>query len=150
MKVWRLVRAGCEAYAGIGSELAPGRWHTPPRRVVYAAASPELAILEKLVWVRRLERLRGFQLVPATLPERCLGTLERPPDGWNAAPHRSISREAGNAWLDRRSSLALIVPSAISPGRNVLIDPMHPDMHRITVNDAMPVPPALTTASARP
>jgi RES domain-containing protein len=50
------------------------------------------------------------------------------------------TRAIGDAWLDSRASLVLVVPSAIVPrADNVLINPVHPDISRAAVVETMRV-----------
>lgn len=53
----------------------------------------------------------------------------------------SITRSIGRHWLEGAETLALIVPSAVaSPyGRNVLINPVHPNFKHVKVIDQSPV-----------
>ncbi len=114
----------------------PGRWSTPPRRVINCASTYALAILESVVhWNRR-------RLPPSTRHV----VIEFPGDvsretiswddhtGWNAEGY-VVSQAAGNRWYDSGASLILIVPSVLSPYEgNILINQNHPDIGRLTVS----------------
>jgi RES domain-containing protein len=53
--------------------------------------------------------------------------------GWNAIDH-AVSRKAGDAWLETRASVILLVPSVVfEVERNALINPAHPEAKRIRV-----------------
>lgn len=149
MRLWRLVRRSRRgrAYTGDGSDLAPGRWHSPPHRIVYASQNPELAVLEKLVWLRDLSRLEGFVLVPADLPDEHVIHHPTLPEGWDAVPHGRVSQHIGDAWLDDGESAAMQVPSAIGQSFNLLFNPAHADL--LTIRTPVALPPALTTVRAR-
>jgi len=97
---------------GKGGLEWPGRWHTRGRRVVYCAQTPAAALLETLV---------HLEIPLADLPPRY-----RLPDDWIDDP--LVTRAVGDDWLAARTSVLLLVPSAIVPEtHNVLINPDHPD-----------------------
>jgi RES domain-containing protein len=60
---------------------------------------------------------------------------------WDAAVAPAVTRELGTRWLQSRGSLALQVPSALSPATNLLINPQHPDAGQVTVGQPVPVSP---------
>ena len=51
------------------------------------------------------------------------------------------SREIGEAWVESGRSLALVVPSFVAPpwGRNVLVNPVHPEFGRVAVAERVEV-----------
>jgi RES domain-containing protein len=52
--------------------------------------------------------------------------------GWDAIPCGKVSLDVGDAWLSRKSSALLKVPSVIVPEENnVLINPAHPDAAKL-------------------
>ena len=55
------------------------------------------------------------------------------PVGWDALPAGRASIAFGTAWLTSKRSACLFVPSIITPEeKNVLINPVHPDLAKIT------------------
>lgn len=57
------------------------------------------------------------------------------PADWDRLPHPVSTQRIGTDWLERATSLALLVPSTVqrpSPW-NVLVNPMHPDAERIRI-----------------
>lgn len=104
--------------------------------MVYAAASPSLAVLEVLV---------HLDLPAELLPDDLrLLTLEIPDD---VASHRlepapandDARRAAGDAFLEAGDALALMVRSVVVPQEwNVLLNVRHPDMARVAVRHAEP------------
>jgi RES domain-containing protein len=47
----------------------------------------------------------------------------------------SVAMSIGSAWLERRSSVALRVPSVVVPMEsNVLLNPRHPEMARVRIS----------------
>lgn len=148
---WRLSKAtyAATARSGDGAARRPGRWHGPGRRVVYAASSGALALLETLVHVGGTDLLRAaYVVVPVRVPADLVETLDRAalPADWQAYPHPEATRALGNAWLDTARSVALVVPSAVVPHEtNVLLNPQHPAFGRVEVGapEAFPVDPRL-------
>lgn len=74
------------------------------------------------------------------LPERCEIRVLEPVDhpDW----HRGItSRRIGADWAASGESVALQVPSYVAQpwGRNVILNPQHPDFHRVRVVESIRV-----------
>lgn len=146
LTAWRLTKAkyARTALSGLGSTLRAGRWHARGRPVVYAASSAALALLETLVHAERADLLRAdYVAIPLRVPA---GLTQRPdpaslPADWQAWPHPASTRALGTAWFDAGRSAALVVPSAVVPHEwNVLLNPLHPDFHRIEVGKPEPFP----------
>lgn len=127
MLLWRLTtHPGLD---GFGGTQASGRWHHRPRRVVYAAEHPALAVLEALAHLnlaqheipRTLKLVRIEAAAGASLS--AAGEL---PSGWQSAVE--TSRAVGDAWLARGATLLMQVPSALLPhSANWLINLVHPE-----------------------
>lgn len=124
MRVYRLARAPFAALDGEGARLYGGRWNTPGRALIYAAASPSLAVLEILVHLDLPPELvpDDYRLltikVPDDLPLKRLETIPADP---------AACRAAGDAFLQDGSRAALAVPSVVVPQEhNLLINPAHP------------------------
>ena len=144
--VWRLTKAkyAARALSGYGSTLRGGRWHPRGRPVVYAAASPALALLETLVHVERTDLLRfAYAAIPVTLQEAHVErlSLDDLPADWQSWPHPSSTQALGAQWFDEARSVALAVPSAVVPHeRNYLINPLHPQFGEVEVGSLEPFP----------
>lgn len=144
MRVWRLCRQPFAATAleGVGGLYASGRWHRRGRPIVYAASSAALAALEVLVHVDPLDAPDDLRLLTIELPDD-LG-VERVdaadlPTHWTAVPAPDELAALGSDWLMSRRSAALSVPSAVIPiERNLLLNPRHPDIARVSVVDDAP------------
>ncbi|MDP3747337.1 MAG: RES family NAD+ phosphorylase [Phenylobacterium sp.] len=124
MIVHRLAKAAFTALDGEGARLFGGRWNSPGRPMIYAAASPSLAVLEVLV---------HLDLPPELMPDDYrLLSLELPDPGpiehIEQTPEDDGARLAiGDRFLTDMASLALTVPSVVVPQeRNTLINPRHP------------------------
>lgn len=139
MRVWRICRQPYAATAldGIGGIYTSGRWHSKGHPIVYTASSAALAALEVLVHVDPLTAPSDLRLLAIDLPDRLstehldVSTL---PSGWSAVPAPAALQSIGVAWLSSGRTAALIVPSAIIPvERIVLLNPRHPEAHRIKI-----------------
>lgn len=148
--IWRLTRkkyAG-EAFTGEGARRFGGRFNSPGRRVVYAAESLALALVETLVGLTDYEDLYRYVFFRVELGEEHVEALSRDelPEGWDARPPTAVSRQVGDAWLSEERSLALRVPSVVVPySYNYMLNPEHPSFGEIEVQGAeeLPVDPRL-------
>jgi RES domain-containing protein len=140
MLVWRIARQihGDTTLEGIGGLLVAGRWHRRGHPILYTSSSAALAALELLVHVEPLQapddlRLQGLEL-PVDLAIEALD-LTQLPDNWQSLPAPESTQSIGSAWLERKSSVALRVPSIIVPMEsNVLLNPRHPKMARVRIS----------------
>lgn len=141
MQAWRIydqdapwaAHPGFDPLDGEGAMHGPGRWHHKGSRVVYASATPSLALLEVLVHVD-----------PADFGEQTLVRIEVPDDATETVTQAQLvqllrdapaerpeleTRRFGSAWARERRSLALLVPSLVMPHDvNVVLNPLHPRM----------------------
>lgn len=135
MIVYRLAKAANSALDGEGARLFGGRWNSAGQPMIYAAASPSLAVLEILV---------HLDLPPDLIPnDYRLLSIEAPDDvateALDATPEAAAGCiAAGDDFLTRGSALVLQIPSVVVPQEhNSLLNPRHPDMARVrTVGDA--------------
>lgn len=114
-----------QAFSGNGGLYGVGRWHNRGRPIVYVASSLALATLEILAHINRAQNIGEFVSWTIEVPENL---VERPvlPTAWSE--NLEISRAFGDAWLQAKTSVALIVPSVIVPSENnVLLNPLHAD-----------------------
>lgn len=134
MRVWRIsVREYAPGLDGEGSRIAGGRWNSPGQAVVYTSDSLALAALEVLVHLPRVarqkERLPSYLAVGLDIPDALIAD-----PGYAAVTVGEEARSIGDAWLSSLSSLALMVPSRVIPlERNILLNPRHPDMSKVSV-----------------
>ncbi|MET0397985.1 MAG: RES family NAD+ phosphorylase [Longimicrobiaceae bacterium] len=143
MLAWRVCKSRFAPFDGTGAMLHGARWSSPGHPVVYAADSLAGAILEILAHALRPRTLPGpHHAVRIEVPDALVETLDPGAlAGWDAKG----SPEAlafGDRWLEEARSAALQVPAlpCRPAGRNLLINPAHPDAARITVSEPFEVP----------
>lgn len=135
MILWRI--SNHATLDGRGGLLAPGRWHTLGRAIVYLAETPAGALVEVLVHLELdLDELpRSYNLLKAEAPEDMAvkqALVEDLPKGWKE--DQTITRTIGDEWLASRETALLRVPSVIVPDTfNVLLNPQHDGASRIKV-----------------
>ena len=142
MILWRIATETREHPAddlsGEGAAQRPGRWNEEGQRVVYAAQTLALAVLETAAHLEDEDRLPLNRFVvridvPPEVWQR--GEAFRPadlPPAWCAIPAGRASVDAGAAWLNGRRSGLLRVPSVLVPEESaVLLNPLHPDARHL-------------------
>ncbi len=143
--VWRIVdpRYAADAFSGAGAEQTGGRFNSPGRRIVYAAGSISLALLEMLVQANKRSRLSGHLCIPAAFDEGFIETAEKEdlPVDWDFRPYGYVSQVYGDDWIQGLRSLVLRVPSIVVPQEyNYLINPLHPDFGAVKIGAAFEAP----------
>jgi RES domain-containing protein len=139
MELWRI--SNYADLSGIGGLRAAGRWHSQGRRIVYLADHPSSALLEMLVHMDRDLIPATYQLLRIVAPDDIsVETIDAElPTDWRS--QMLTSREVGDRWLDRATTVLLQVPSAISgKGNNFLLNPAHRDAARITLAEVFQAP----------
>jgi hypothetical protein len=82
--------------------------------------------VEILVRLKQTNDIQPFYAYSAEIPD---SLILKP----NSFPARckskiAVSRAFGNAWLEAKTSPAMLVPTIITPGEwNVLLNPLHPE-----------------------
>lgn len=125
--------------SGEGAKRGGGRWNYKGVPLIYTADSTALATLETLIH-------SPLHLIPKN---RAIAILELPdslkvtkiesndlPDEWWSYPAPIALAEIGNCWSQQKSTVALSVPSSVTPfaeGRNYLLNPLHPDFNQISI-----------------
>ncbi len=140
MILWRLSgRRFAAAFDGGYGLTNSGRWNRIGRPVTYAATSPSLCVLEKLVHVEDPDLLPDLAMVRYDVPDN-LSTaaimLEELPDDWRK--QEGLTQSLGEDWLRLNASPMLRVPSAIvpidgSPDMNIVFNHAHPDCVAIRI-----------------
>jgi RES domain-containing protein len=115
--------------SGEGGLVVDGRWHSAGRRIVYAASSEALAVLETRVHLGRFVPRAPYGMHVIEVPDELIKVLSARAlkETWNAVPSTAHTRQIGDKWLRGNSAPALSVPSIHSAtDRNVLLNPAHP------------------------
>jgi RES domain-containing protein len=145
MRLWRLSTLQfAEAFDGGYGLRFDGRWNTVGRPVTYAATSPSLCVLEKLVHVEDSALLPLLAMVAYDVPDgvpfarRILDDL---PQDWRR--REAETQRLGDEWLAGLEAAILFVPSAIvpiagSPDQNLIINHRHPAAAAITIERIEP------------
>ncbi|MBP8282796.1 MAG: RES family NAD+ phosphorylase, partial [Chromatiaceae bacterium] len=112
--------------------------------VVYTAQSLSLAQLELLVHLEAEAVLRGHwryfavDVAPRVIIA-CESWIDLPPD-WAAWPAPTATQAIGDRWIAESVSVALSVPSAVTPGeRNLLLNSAHPEYAAVLVTAPEPL-----------
>jgi RES domain-containing protein len=125
--------------SGTGAMLYGGRWNHKNIPVLYAAENRSLAALEFLVHVSLLP------ILPSHLSIACLDIpdgiiAERIsaaglPNHWRDYPAPPELANLGSEWAISMRSLLLRVPSVVVVDEfNILVNPKHPDIKRVTIS----------------
>ncbi len=131
MRIWRTVHRD-HAEDPFHAPRLSHRWTSPKSHVTYAALDSALAVLEKVAMVRRADQLEPYLLIEAEYT----GSVEEAkslPAGWDAFPHPKETQTVGDAWFAAGRTGALVVPSALVPARNIVLNREHGDFSRLTV-----------------
>ncbi len=108
--------------------------------MVYTSAAYEGTILEMLARVVARSvptgQVASRIVLPADADAHTFAETEHP--DWR---RRVCSHEVGREWVDSGRSLALVVPSLVARpwGRNVVLNPAHPDYARVRVAEVVDV-----------
>ena len=123
------------AFDGEGARRYGGRWNRAGRRVAYASSSLALASLEYFVNLDPADAPRNLVAVQVNVPDEVATeriAVGRLPEDWQSYPYPEELHKIGDGWLDRRTSVCLLVPSVLIPQEdNLLINPDHMDFHRL-------------------
>lgn len=138
MDLWRICRArrAASAFDGEGARRYPGRWNHRNVPVVYCARSLSLATLEYFVHLDPDDFPDDLVSIRASLPDEVpVEHLDpaRLPSDWRRVPGPDELRDIGTEWSVSARTVALLVPSAVTPvEENVLLNPRHLDMRELT------------------
>ncbi len=123
-----------------GSKLYPGRWNTPASPMIYTSEHYSTAMLEKLVHGSGyLPPNQHFIeiTIPNGLSYEVVEAAHLP--GWDH-PSCAASRVFGEKWQQLGRSSILLVPSFVARmENNILLNPEHPEFHRVTYGLHRPV-----------
>jgi RES domain-containing protein len=139
--LWRVTRRPFANLGGEGARLYGGRWNPVGSPCVYLSSTLSLAVLEVLVHTdpdlipQDLVVLR-VDVVNIEHQEPPVATL---PPRWRTEIGNADTQSFGGRWLSSRRTPLLLLPSAVlpldasPPERNVLLNPIHPDVADLRV-----------------
>jgi RES domain-containing protein len=135
--LWRIAadtRAyGADDLSGAGAAKNPGRWNDAGQRVLYAAPTIAIAVLETAAHIDDAGLPLNRYLVEITVPDAIWAAREvldthKLDVTWAAIPAGRASVKHGADWIKRASAALLVVPSVIVPEEPaVVINTNHPD-----------------------
>jgi RES domain-containing protein len=125
--------------SGNGAAKNPGRWNNRNEKVIYAAPSIALAVLETAAHIDDSGLPLNKFLVRLDVPTALIANAVTAnsaslPVAWSAVPAGMASVTFGSKWYASQASAILFVPSVIVPEENIaIINARHPDMAKIKV-----------------
>ena len=129
---------------GEGGRLVSARWHTAGKPIVYLTETPSASLLEFLaVFETKLQDIPAtYPLLhieaPEAAPLRTVEERELPP-AWKSRVE--LTRFLGDAWLEAREHLFLIVPSVLCHATwNWLLNPEHAAAAEVRIVEALRPP----------
>jgi RES domain-containing protein len=143
MQFWRIcrLRYAAEAASGEGARLTGGRWNSRGVRVVYASTSLALAAIETFVNLEPNLQPNDLVSIEGTIPDTLeidRLDLEKLPARWYKTRDESL-RHLGDDWVRASRTAAMLVPSAAILGEwNVLLNPVHADFSKISLQKPRP------------
>ena len=140
--VYRLLRKpfAVNPFDGEGSYRFGGRWSPPGTRLVYTAEQLSLAMIEYLVHINPGQPPKDLMLAKAEIPDdvsRVQIRIKHLPPEWRRYPAPAILAKLGASFVQEAKAAVFIVPSALAVSENNwLLNPAHPDFHRIRIHVA--------------
>jgi RES domain-containing protein len=138
MRVYRIARKRhLNDLTGAGAKTYGGRWNHRGTAILYTSETRSLAMLEFLVHVSWMQApsdlgLATLEILNEIQPE-ILSPADLPHD-WRLYPAPPRLADWGSDWVHSQRSLLLRVPSAVvEQEHNILINPGHSDIVRVTV-----------------
>ena len=140
---YRVCKTRYPVFDGTGAGLVGGRWNSRGHPLIYCADSFAGSLLEILVHANAPVALPGAHhcaraLVAEDIPIEVLEEADLP--GW-ADEDAVASRGFGDRWIEEQRTAILSVPAATARpyGRNLLLNPAHPDYGRIVLGPQVAV-----------
>ena len=130
MLVYRLYKSTyiAEPLSAEGARRAGGRWNPKGYPILYASATPELALLEIVVHLNP-QFIPRFHLLVLDIPDsfRAVSIVDLPENWQDEQPSESLACRLID-WLRQPDILTVSVPSAIvTRSQNFLLHTLHPD-----------------------
>ena len=124
--------------SGLGAKLYGGRWNSKGTAIAYTSENRSLATVEYLVHVPISIIPDDLSIASIEIPDSIKPKyllLRDLPKNWRDYPPPPELAEIGTKWALSLASLLLRVPSAVVENEfNILINPQHPDIKRISIS----------------
>jgi RES domain-containing protein len=124
--------------SGTGAMLYGGRWNQKNIPIIYVAENRALATVEYLVHIplsiipKNLS-IACFEIPDDIIPEEV--SIAMLPKNWRDYPAPVKLADLGSEWALAKRSLLLRVPSVVVADQfNLLINPNHPEITRVTIS----------------
>ena len=117
------------AWSGLGAKEAGGRWNSVGTALVYLSETASLTMLETLVHINAPQLQYAYTQLSIDVPDDQIQAfdLNLLPPGWASEDAPAELALYGDNWAESGSSVALRIPSALSPVEfNYLLNPAHP------------------------
>ncbi|MBT2766906.1 RES family NAD+ phosphorylase [Stenotrophomonas sp. ISL-67] len=122
---------------GAGAAASPGRWNRTGERVIYAAPSLAMAVLETAAHIDDSGLPLNKYVIEIDVPDdvwaaRLVIPASALPVGWDAIPHGVVSIGVGSNWYASGAQAIVELPSVIAPEETiVVINAQHGDSRRM-------------------
>jgi RES domain-containing protein len=139
MILWRISRH--RELSGVGGLKAAGCWHHAGHVIVYLTETPAAALLEVCVHTSANDVPPEFTLLKIEGPDVRVPSIKTSdlPKDWRT--RLEVTRDLGTAWLEKKESVLLEVPSVIVPETiNFLFNPSHKQATKFRVADIFSYP----------
>ena len=123
--------------SGAGAKTFGGRWNHRGTALISTSETRSLAMLEFLVRVSWMQAPGDMGLATLEIADQIQSESLSPadlPGDWRHYPAPPGLADLGTGWVRSKGSLLLRVPSAVVEQEyNILINPEHSDLVRVTV-----------------
>ena len=137
-----LYRIGPTLYAdnlnGEGPRIHGGRWNHIGTPCIYTSATRSLSLLEYSCHASLHLVPRALSFITYKVPDHSILSLELAalPGDWKKEPHPVSGRDIGTKYLQENKTLLIRIPSVvIEEEYNYIINPLHPDMNKVSILD---------------
>jgi RES domain-containing protein len=139
MILWRISRH--QDLRGMGGLKTAGRWHHAGHAIVYLAQTPASALLEVCVHTSANDVPPAFTLLKIQGPDLEVPSIPIVSLAKDWQTHLEVTRDLGTAWLEKKRSVLLRVPSAVVPETaNFLFNPSHKQAAKFHIAEVFSYP----------
>lgn len=142
MIIYRLVNSQYkDDISGYGSFLYGGRWNPKGMNALYGAEHISLAVLEIMVnYNSAMYKVRPrYHLIELELPDQSIVKIRENSLKRKWTEDMEYSQFMGEQFLQQKTHLTLIMPSAVIPEENnIMVNPQHPDFNQVKIRNTRP------------